>query len=416
MIHLKKGNLNSDCSLNTVENRHSKDEEKLPDSVMNLSKQSSIFSHENRINKYTIMTPREKLKERVLPLESELFKLMNLEYGVDVITEDILLVNDVDIYNNKYYVHMIRSASLNPKKENFLLLHGFLSSSVHFLVLLPYLLKKYNVFIPDNIGMGLSSRPKINFVSGEQCENYFIEVLYIMVKKIFFSGKYKIKNDFFIGGHSLGGFIVTRYILKYPKGIKKVLLLSPAGITDYRIPGTNILETFGCCMGCIVSIISSCLWPCKIRLQNCYRCCCLRNLILQYASSYTFQFCNENIKKNPDGTKFFIDYERIFKIIRELVHIALEYPDDIYQCIYYIFTLPPPSVIFPIENKLFEKCKFKCVILFGKNDWMDRVGSYRLAQADNERFKVFTIEDSGHSFCMENPKEVEKILDEYFNE
>ena len=62
-------------------------------------------------------------------------------------------------------------------------------------------------------------------------------MIYIIVKKIIFSGNYNIKTDYYIGGHSLGGFMVSHYILKYPKGIKKVLLLSAAGITDYHIKG-----------------------------------------------------------------------------------------------------------------------------------------------------------------------------------
>ena len=93
--------------------------------------------------------------------------------------------------------------------------------------------------------MGLSSRPQIDFESPEQCENYFNEIIYIIVKKIFLTNQYEIKKDFYIGGHSLGGFIVSHYILKYPIGIKKVLLLSPAGITDYHIKGTNIHEEAG---------------------------------------------------------------------------------------------------------------------------------------------------------------------------
>ena len=44
----------------------------------------------------------------------------------------------------------------------------------------------------------------------------------------------------------MGGFFASRYMLKYPKGIKKVLLLSPAGITDYRIPGTTMAKDVGC--------------------------------------------------------------------------------------------------------------------------------------------------------------------------
>ena len=47
--------------------------------------------------------------------------------------------------------------------------------------------------------------------------------------------------------HSLGDFIASGCVLKHPKVIKKVLLLSQAGITDYSIPGTNMLAEIGCC-------------------------------------------------------------------------------------------------------------------------------------------------------------------------
>jgi abhydrolase domain-containing protein 6 len=32
-----------------------------------------------------------------------------------------------------------------------------------------------------------------------------------------------------LAGHSLGGYIVGNFALKYPEGIKKILLLSPVG-------------------------------------------------------------------------------------------------------------------------------------------------------------------------------------------
>ena len=163
---------------------------------------------------YKVKNPRKQVKDRIIPLEKELFSLLNMEYGKDLIYEDLLIANDFDRTNNDYYIHLLRSGNLDPNKENFLLIHGFLSSSIHFLAIFPYLLKKYNVFIPDTIGMGLSSRPKIKFTSAQQCEDYFVEVLYIMVKKLFLRGTYNIKKEFYIGGHSLGGFIVSRYILK----------------------------------------------------------------------------------------------------------------------------------------------------------------------------------------------------------
>ena len=280
--------------------------------------------------------------------------------------------------------------------------------------MLPYLLKKYNVFIPDNIGMGLSSRPKIKFKSAQECEDYFIEVLYILIKKLFLMKTFSIKKEFYIGGHSLGGFIVSRYILKYPIGVKKVLLMSPAGITDWRLNNTNIHKEVGCLSGTMMSITSSCLWPFKPTMQNLYRCNCLKNYILNILGTYNYDFDEKNIKKNIDGTNFIINKKRINEILKILVKIGLDYPDDIYQCVFYIFALPPPAAINPIENKLLNNSKLNFIFAFGENDWMDKTGALRLEQKDSNRFKVFTISNSGHSFNLENPKEVQMILDEYF--
>jgi len=71
--------------------------------------------------------------------------------------------------------------------------------------------------------------------------------------------------------------MVSHYIIKYPKGIKKVLLLSAAGITDYRIPGTNIHKEAGRLMGCIMTFLGCC-WACKPRIQCCYRCICCKKI------------------------------------------------------------------------------------------------------------------------------------------
>ena len=88
--------------------------------------------------------------------------------------------------------------------------------------------------------MGLSSRPKIEFSSPIDCEEYFLKIYHLIIESIFFENKFNIKKEYYLCGHSLGGFIASRYMLKYPKGIQKVLLLSPCGITDYHIKNTNM--------------------------------------------------------------------------------------------------------------------------------------------------------------------------------
>ena len=374
---------------------------------------NSIIQHEKFIINYQIKNPAKQIKDKIIPLEKELFSLMNLEYGKDLIYEDLLIANDIDKNNNDYYIHLLRSGKLDPNKENFLLIHGFLSSSIHFLGIFPYLLKKYNIFIPDTIGMGLSARPQINFHSPAECEKYFIEVVYIIVKKLFFSEKYNIKKEFYIGGHSLGGFIVSRYILKYPIGIKKVLFLSAAGITDYRIKNTNILKEAGKCLKCIFTLIGCC-WSCKPRMQCFYKCFLFKPFVKKIMGRYFLTIDYDNIKPNEDGSPFIVDTHKILKIMGRLSKITLDFPDDINKCIFYVFTSPPPAAINPVELKLLNDTKLKCYFVFGERDWMDRTGAYRLCQRDRNRFKMFIVKNAGHSFAIQNPKGLENILDCYF--
>ena len=203
-----------------------------------LTKSQSIIIEET-ISRDKIISPLNAQRQNVFELEKDLYECLNLRWDIDIITEDIPIILET---KEEYYMHLLRTANPCPNKENFLLIHGFLSSNLHFISILPYLVKRYNIFIPDTIGMGLSARPQIKFTSPKQCEDYFIGIYHLFIKKLFFSGRFNIKKEYYLCGHSLGGFIASRYMLIYPEGIKKVLLLSPAGITDYSIPGTDFLE------------------------------------------------------------------------------------------------------------------------------------------------------------------------------
>ena len=394
---------------NSLKKSEEKNIEKIPQiskNNRNLRILNSINKHEQRVSNCTIKTPIDLLKFRIDSLEKQLFALMNIEYGKEIIYEDFVLVRG----NKDYYLHLLRTAKLNPNKENFLLIHGFLSSSTHFLSVLPYLLLKYNVFIPDTIGMGLSSRPQIHFDSPEECESYFTEIIYILVTKIFLSNRYKIKKDFYIGGHSLGGFMVSHYMIKYPIGIKKVLLLSSAGITDYRIKGTNIHKEAGNIFGCLLTFLACC-WTCKPRLQCCYKCICFTKMIKSFMESYSITIDQTYIKKKKDGTPFIVDVNKVNEILGKLSKLTLDFPDDIYKCIYYLFTPPPPASVNPVELKMLNNSNLSCVFVYGEKDWMDRTGAVRLCQQDRNRFKLYIINNAGHSFAMENPKGLENILD-----
>ena len=66
----------------------------------------------------------------------------------------------------------------------------------------------------------------------------------------------------------------------------------------------------------------------------------------------TINLDESEIKKNKDGSKFMINYERIRQIIKLLTIISLDYPEDLYRCVYYLFKTPPPAAYFPIEKSI----------------------------------------------------------------
>ena len=383
-------------------------------SMASIAEEIIIEQIKENLKKDQLIEPLEKYKSQVYPLEKELFESINLKLGVDIISEDINLLDDND---KNYYIHLFRSPNPDPNKENFILIHGFLSSALHFICLIPYLLKRYNIFVPDTIGMGLSARPQIKFTSPKQCEDYFLNVFHVLIYDIIFSGRFNVKKQYYLCGHSLGGFFASRYMLKYPKGIKKVLLLSPAGITNYRIPGSAISRKIDCPTYILSVLLPTLLWPCRIRVQGLYNCTMCHSYIKKNYGEFLCDFSKCEVNKNPDGSKFIVDNEKVKLLCRELSILSLQYPKDLYGCAYYIFGVPPPAAFLPIEDILLFKSHLpEIIIIFGENDWMDIDGAYRLSISRKEKFKVFTISGAPHSLALTNPKDVCEIIEQYFEE
>ena len=388
-----------------------KNQTNLPRRKSSLDERNSIVLIKQKLKQSKVLEPIEEYKSQIMPLEKELFENLNLEWGVDIISEDMPLIDKN--YNN-YYCHIIRTANPDPNKNNFFLIHGYISSSMHYICLIPYLIKRFNIFIPDTIGMGLSSRPQVKFSTPMQCEEYFISTYHIIIEYIFFKNKFNIKKEYYLCGHSLGGFIASRYMLRYPKGIKKVLLLSPAGITDYHIPGTNMGNEISCSLYCCAILFSSIFYCCNLRIQNLYRCCCFHKMVKRAFGTYIFKLDEDEIKPNKDGTKFIVNKNKISEILSKLAIISLEYPDDLNECAFYLFAIPPPAAYRPIERFIKYYNKIDIIFVFGKTDWMDKMGAYRLHQYDPNKYKFYTLNEGGHSFALENPKELCLIIDQYF--
>ena len=167
---------------------------------------------------------------------------------------------------------------------------------------------------------------------------------------------------------------------------------------------------------CASVICTTLVWPCRLRVQNAYRCCCFRSLIKKRYRFSNIKIDQKEIKKNPNGTEFIVDIEKINTIISKLAILSLEYPDDLYDCAFDLFGIPPPAAYLPIEKIILEYNKIETIIVFGEKDWMEKTGAYRLCHANPKLYKVYTVSKGGHSFAMENPEELCSIIGQHFEE
>ncbi len=359
---------NNNINNNNIHNKENKKSEKL-----------NIFD----LNFFPIS---QQLKEKLNFLENKMLEITQLKSYM--IYED-LIINKTKSEN--YYIHYLHNKIIDPNKKNFIMLHGFRGYSYNFIGLIPGLHEKYNLFIPDIIGMGFSSRPQIKFTSYKQCMDFFIESINQFICQLNI-------DKFYLCGHSLGGTFAGNYAIKYPEKIIKVLLLSPAGISDMKIKDTNN-ESFFKDTKCYIS--------CVLRMGCCIKCC--EPTIQDYYNNCLFKPIIKIIYRSVYWIK-----DDLLEVFGQLAELSMEFPTDLDKSIFYVLKTPFPMGSLPIEKEMLNNSKLNFVICFGENDWMDRIGCERLCKKCPERFKIFIISKRGHMFVLENSKELSKIICENF--
>jgi pimeloyl-ACP methyl ester carboxylesterase len=110
-------------------------------------------------------------------------------------------------------------------KGTVVLMHGKNFNGAYWGETMKYLLENgYNVFVPDQIGFGKSTKP-----SDYQ---YTFQQLALNTKTILDSlGIQKAT----VLGHSMGGMLATRYALMHPNQVEKLILLNPIGLEDWKL-------------------------------------------------------------------------------------------------------------------------------------------------------------------------------------
>ena len=111
----------------------------------------------------------------------------------------------------------------DPEKPSFVLLHGYLGTSIIFYKTLQHLCETYYVYCLDLMGMGRSSRPEFTAKGREETEHFFVWPLEQCRIKL---GLEKM----ILAGHSFGGYVAGCYTESFPDRVEKLVLISSIGI------------------------------------------------------------------------------------------------------------------------------------------------------------------------------------------
>ncbi|HWR86177.1 MAG TPA: alpha/beta hydrolase [Rhodoglobus sp.] len=95
------------------------------------------------------------------------------------------------------------------------LLHGIASSSVTFEHLLPLVAGDHRVIAIDLLGFG-GSPPGEHYTIEEH-----VEAVHATIRSL------RLRDPFVLVGHSLGSLVATRYAARHPRGLSKLVLVSP---------------------------------------------------------------------------------------------------------------------------------------------------------------------------------------------
>ncbi|MBC7752404.1 MAG: alpha/beta hydrolase [Candidatus Saccharibacteria bacterium] len=107
----------------------------------------------------------------------------------------------------------------NPHGEPLLLIHGFASNKENWIMLLPFLVKRYRLFVPDLPGWGEST---FDFT-----ESYRIED---QISRLEMWANRYLPEDFHVVGSSMGGGIAALFAVRQPDQVRSLTLMNALGV------------------------------------------------------------------------------------------------------------------------------------------------------------------------------------------
>lgn len=336
------------------------------------------------IPEFQTLTIEKSLINKATAAEEMVFSFSGLK------VYDEIQIFDVPIkYGGNQYIHTVRCGSSNS--PSLVLIHGYGGSAITFYKILKDLSQKYQVFCLDLLGMGLSSRPKFEINNTQECIDFFVDSIEEWRKVL------KIE-EFILCGHSLGGYLATNYALRYKHHLKRLVLMSPAGITgiDKNFNLEKHIQSLGFMRRQFLKLASK-MWNKKYTPNTLYK---KTGFLGRYALKLY-------VTKRWSSTK------QEAKPLQTYFDKILSMPESSESAIHYLLGMPRARAILPMEGYIAKELKnLEIIFIYGDIDWMDKAGAFKLYKSlPNVHYHV--IEGAGHHANMDKPKELCKIIMSY---
>jgi pimeloyl-ACP methyl ester carboxylesterase len=340
-------------------------------------------------NANLVLEPDKELRQKAFAMEREIIIKVGLKPEEDVFIKNI----QIEYFGNNYIHTILCTRDDGVQKPNLIFIHGYQGTGVLFYKVFNDFIAHFNVYCIDMIGMGLSSRPQVEFPTPHEYIDFFINSIELWRRAVGL-------EKFYLIGHSLGGYFSALYTLRYPSVVEQLTLLSPAGITDFsKYQDEKIkLSRWDKVIMKVFKIFGLHKYSIQQASQN-------SRLMRKFVKKYI----KRHIKKIPKEERRWI--------ARLLTLIILKFPNDLNWTVFHMFERPLPIAKVPIEDELIKlQTNYTIDIYYGETDWMDKYGVTRLVQNTPQKFRMFTVPQYGHNFIIENPSHFqEHFLKNYRN-
>jgi pimeloyl-ACP methyl ester carboxylesterase len=341
------------------------------------------------VQKQSIMAAISKLltwsptsREDIIKSEKELLTLVKTPYVVEQV--------NIGAGPPGSKVSWFRSVSNEPRFINtvtfdkpdaptIVLVHGYAASQGFFFRNFDALASKFRVIAIDQIGWGASSRPDFTCKNTEEAESWFVESLEEWRKA-------KQLDDFILLGHSLGGYVASRYALKYPDHVKHLVLVGPAG---FNVDSDRIMKFKSTWPGVLIN----CLWESNFTPQKIIR--GLGPWGPKLVNGYAVRRFGNSEQRDPLSdaeTKLLSNY---------IFHTAAAKASG-ELCLNYIFSFGALARTPLVDSA--PNWKVPTSFIYGTHDWMNFEGAKeaRKRLVSNIPCEILRVPKAGHFVFLDN--------------